>query len=339
LLVNDDPITNYEIQERAKLLAMSANVREQAKRNFRSLVTSKRVNARLKEILNETIQANRGRTRQEVIAAFEKRKQAYGRSLQQRALSSARASAVSGLKKQARDELIDERLKLQEAKRLGIKPPEDRVEQIFNDIAQRNKMSGKQFAAHLRKVGASSASMKARFRAQLAWNLVINRRFRRLISVSQRDIDQFIDKKSDDKSVAMRLQKITIPVAANLDQRDIAQRMSEADALRQRFRGCTSTASLVRRINGAQLQDLGSVSPTKMSEPTRSMLLSAKEGDMLPPSLASGGIEMFAVCSKTSGGSLEDRLEASRDLENQELNMLGRRHLADLKRDAHIERR
>lgn len=339
LLVNDDPITNFEITERARLLAMSANVKNRAQANFRSLVTSKRVNDRLKALLRKTIDENRGKSREQIIAIFNKRKQAFGRSLQQRALASARSSAVSGLKKKARQELIDERLKLQEAKRLGLKPPEDRVKQIFSEIAQRNKMTPKQFAAQLRRTGASAESMKARFRAQLAWNLVINRRFRRLVSVSQRDIDQFIDRSGDDKSVTVRLQKVTIPVAANLEQRDLAKRMSDAEALRQRFRGCNSTAALVRRLSGAQLKDMGSVSPSKMSEPTRSMLLSANEGDMLPPSLASGGIELFAVCSKSSKGSLEDRMAASRRIENQELTMLGRRHLADLKRDAHIERR
>ena len=46
-------------------------------------------------------------------------------------------------RKQALDELIDERLKLQEAKRLSIVAADDEVERVITGMAERNKMTSR----------------------------------------------------------------------------------------------------------------------------------------------------------------------------------------------------
>ncbi|MEO1265076.1 MAG: SurA N-terminal domain-containing protein [Pseudomonadota bacterium] len=341
LLVNDDPITNYDIDARARLLSTSTNLNKRAKANFQAMIRNPRTNKRLKAILQETIKANQGKSRDAIIKAFERRKAAYARSLQKQAMSSARRSVLPGLRKKAEDELVQERLKLQEAKRLGIKVDDTRVNQIFSDLAKRNKMTPAQFKKHLIRMGASASAMKDRYRSQLAWQMVVNRRFRRLTSVSQRDIDQFLGSQQDeDAGTSARLHKITLQVPGNLDQAAIARRMSEADALRRQFRSCQNSGQLAARLPGAQFRDMGQVNVNKLQEPTRSMILSANDNQMLPPSLGRGGVELYAVCSKTAAKqSLEKRNKASRSIRQKEMNRLGQRHLANLRRDALIERR
>ncbi len=78
-----------------------------------------------------------------------------------------RAQAFSrGMKKNAKEELIEERLKLQEAKRLGIEVTDDEVKRIVKGLADRNKMTEDQFAQHMKSMGVDIATLGERFRAQ-----------------------------------------------------------------------------------------------------------------------------------------------------------------------------
>ena len=55
---------------------------------------------------------------------------------------------IPGLRKKALEELIEERLKFQEAKRTSVTISDDEVEKAFKGIAERNKMTADQFIAH-----------------------------------------------------------------------------------------------------------------------------------------------------------------------------------------------
>ena len=44
MLVNDEPVTGYEIQQRAKFIALNANVSEQVKENFKRMVQAESTN-------------------------------------------------------------------------------------------------------------------------------------------------------------------------------------------------------------------------------------------------------------------------------------------------------
>src|SRR5690606_32533468 len=177
VLVNDEPITAYQIDQRTSLLAVQADVSDRAQATFKRLIERESTNQRLRQILQETIQANQGKSRDEVLAIFERRKQEYAAQLQRQALQSARSALQTSYRKNALEELIEERLKLQEAQRLGITIDDSEVDQIIQGIAQRNKQTPEQFAQNLKRMGADIESMRARFRATLAWNSVVRRRF------------------------------------------------------------------------------------------------------------------------------------------------------------------
>jgi peptidyl-prolyl cis-trans isomerase SurA len=114
-LVNDEPITGFEVEQRAMMLS-GTNVQAQAKANFEAIVKNPKTSERLKAILQDTAKSNEGKSRDEIIAIFERRKKEFGMSLQKQAFESAKATALPAMKKQAIEELIDDRLKLQEAK-------------------------------------------------------------------------------------------------------------------------------------------------------------------------------------------------------------------------------
>lgn len=341
VLVNDDPITAYEIEQRTRLMAMQANVGERAQENFKRLVQQESTNQRLRQILQETIQANQGKSREQILAIFEERKKEYAADLQRRALDSAKAAVLPAYRKDALEELIEERLKFQEAKRVNVSIDDAQVDEIIKNIAGRNKMTIDQFAKHIKGLGADIESMRARFRATIAWNAVVRRRFSAQVAVSQREIDRMVSSTAADKEdeVELRLHRITLPVSGKIDQKVMARRLDEAERLWRGFKGCSTTAALAK-AEDAKFEDLGASKPSSIPEPTRSLLLAAKDGEMVPPNMSSRGIELYAVCGR-SVTKADDKVreQVAQELQQKEFEVLAKRHLRDLRQDAHIEYR
>ncbi len=336
-LVNDEPITGYEVQQRAAILG-GGNIQQQAQANFKSIIKNPKTTERLKAILNEVVKANEGKSRDEIIAIFERRKKEFGMSLQKQAVESARASALPGVKKQALDELIDERLKAQEAKRMNVTIDDADVDRIVNGIAERNKMTIDQFKQQL---GGSLDPMKGRVRAQLAFNEVIRRRYGAQITVTSRDVDRMVANASGgEDDVELQIQRIRIAMPAKLDQGGVAQRLQEAEAVRQKFDGCKSLPTIARGVAGAKFEDLGKRKAATINEPTRTMLLNASNNEILPPTVGEGGVELWAVCGRSAvTAEVSKRDEVEGQLKQKQFELMAKRHLKDLRQDAHIEYR
>lgn len=339
-LVNDEPITGFAVEQRARFMALSTNLGDRARENMKAIAQNPNTNERLKAILQETINANPGKSREQVIAAFETRKKAFVTSLQKQAIEGARAGVMPTLRKQALQELIDERLKLQEARKLTVKVGEADVEKILENMAKRNKMTSAQFAEHIARQGGDANVIKTRLRASLAWREVVRKRYGHQINVSQQDVERFAAKAGGEESVELKLQLITLATTGAVDQRAMAARLTEANELRTQFKGCSSMAGLAKGRPNAKFQDLGFKKPSSLVEPTQSLLLSAKDGEILPANLSASGVEIYAVCGRRSGTLDEEKRQAvESQLTTQEFEKLAQRYLHDLRKDALIETR
>jgi len=341
VLVNDDPITGFEVDQRARLLALSANIGERAQENMKRLAASDDTSQRWREMVQQIVRDNQGKSRDQIMAIIEQRRASFGESLRQQAMESARASVLPGLRKTALEELIDERLKLQEAKRLSVVAEESDVDNVVRGIAKRNNMTDAQFAEHLRKLGADVTAMKARFRAMLSWNEVVRRRFGRDVLVNQLEIDRLVNQNATkgEVDVELEVQRVLLQVG-QLDQRDFAARIAEAERLRRNFKGCRTIQSLISGVPNATVENMGARKASAFNEPARTLLLNAREGEMLPPNPGAGVIELYALCGrKTIAADDKARNEAAAEIRQKEFELLARRHIRDLRQDAHIEYR
>ncbi len=358
VLVNDEPITSYAISKRQALMGLgNRKIGEVAKTKFQSLLKRKSVGDDLKKILKRTIDANKGKSREQIIALFEKKKKAYAVNLQKRAVNSARNSVLSGLYKQALEELINERLQMQEARRNNVVASDDEVKKAIAKLGSRNKLDEKQFAAYIKSVGSDIHSMRDRIKATMSWRNVVRRQFGRQLHLSSRDIDRWTDGQSGagietPANASLKLQRITFALGGAFKEADFARLLQQADALRQRHTGCNATPSLVKTVSGARFEDLGTRPAGSIAEPTRTMLLSANPGEMLPASVAASGVELWVLCDKTTGAaaaggnagpgpgpSAGSGPSASAKAKQKDFQLMSKRKLKDLRQDAHIEYR
>lgn len=341
VVVNDDAITAYEVEQRARLIGLTSNVGQQAKENFQRLVKSPSTEEQMRVLQQEVIRANPGKTREQLIAIFQERQKEFGLSLQKQALESARSALVPKFKKDAKEELIEDRLKLQAAKKIGIEVTDQDVKALLSDLASRNKMTYDQFAQHLKGSGVDIATMGEKFRAQKAWREMVSRRYGAQVSVTQRDVDKVLSAAALDggeDTVEIQVQRISLTMAGKIDQPSMTKRYAEAEALRRRFNGCKSMAELAKGTPDTRFEDMKYVKPGSIAEPMRSMLLSAKDDDVLPPVTTSAGVELYAVCGRRPvGGNEERRSAAMAQLQSKELDVLARRALRNIRQEANIE--
>lgn len=341
VLVNDEPITGYEIEQRQRIMGLGANIGEKAQASFKRMLADPSTGEKLKAILGEVIKANPGKSREQVIAAFEERKKQFAINLQRQAVESARASVLPGLKKGALDELIDERLKLQEAKRLNVVASDEDVSRIVRSLAEKNKLNEQQFAQHLAGMGADIDGMRARFRTMLSWNDVIRRKFGHQIAITERDVDRIVSQgPAGEDQTELQVQRLTLGIPEKINQKLVAQRMAEAETIRGKFTNCKAMATLAGSVTGAKFEDLGQRKPSSLTEPTKSLLLNAKDGEMIPPTVGTGGVELYAVCGRQVVKADEQkRTAAQEELRQKEFELLAKRHLQNLRQDAMIEYR
>lgn len=347
MLVNDEPITAYEVDMRMRFLAMSEGGGEVAKRaqdSFKALATSESMNAKFRAVAEGIIKENQGKkSREDIMAMIQAKQKEFALVLQKQALDGARASHLPKFRERAKEELVEEKLKMQEARKLAVVVEDADVNRIIKGIAERNKLTEAQFAQNLRNGGSDVSVMRARFQSALSWREVIKRKFSAQISVSQRDVDKFIANSAStggEDKVELQIQKISLTLPAKMDQAALAQRLADADGLRRKFAGCKSTSTLAATLPGAKFEDLKYIKPSSVSEPTRSFLTSAKDGEMVPPQTGAGSLDIYAVCGRRDL-KLDDkkREEAEREVQATEFEKLARRYLRDLRQDAVIETR
>ncbi len=342
VLVNDEPVTAYQIDQRANFLGLNSGagpeLKAKAEARWAEIIKDPKTNERFQAVLRE----KNVKSREEAQAVQKQFIIDLQRSMLEQLKREARSSTLPRLRKDARDELIDERLQLQEAKKLGIEVSDGDVKRMLTGLAESNKMTYDQFAQHLKGSGVDIATIGERFRAKKAWRDLVMRRFGPQVAVTPRDVDRALSSsavEAGDDTIELQVSKIALGLPGR-DQVALTKWYTEAELLRRKFAGCRTMGELAKGVPGARFEDMKFLRPSAVSEPTRSMLLSAKDGDILPPTTTATGIELYAVCGRRSVAVNDaQRTKAQEVLQFKQLDMLAQRHMRNLRQDAHIEYR
>lgn len=85
--------------------------------------------------------------------------------------------------------LIDERLQMQEARRLGVAVEQQEIDQAIVTIARRNNLAPGEFLGLLQRSGVSPATLQEQIETQLAWRDVVRSRLMPSVQVGDAEID------------------------------------------------------------------------------------------------------------------------------------------------------
>lgn len=238
---------------------------------------------------------------------------------------------------QAQDELIDEKLKLTEAKRYGMTPDQAQVEAAFNSIAQRTKLTPAQFSQAIQQRGVTPQTLKDRIGAEMAWAQLVRRKYASQIASS--DPISTGATTASNRAVQYTVRQIVFVLPKGSTDAQAAQRRTEAVAARGRFPGCAGAVQFA-----AALRDVAVKEPVVRSSATIGRQLSdqldkVKVGSLTEPQRSEDGFEMIAVCERKDINDDSAFRQQDDDAAMKKLESRSTSYLAQLKSRAIIERR
>lgn len=243
----------------------------------------------------------------------------------------------------AADELIDETLQWLESQRRSVAVSDRQVDAAFASIAQRLKMSPSQLVAALKSEGIEAESLRKRLRAQMVWQGLVQQRTQMKAAVKAQDITTALLEKGDPSAMTVTeymLQQIVFVVPSGSSSNLFAQRRSEAEAFRQRFRGCDNALEQAKQLRGVVVKDIGRRNSGQLSGPDGEEIAKTSPGRTTRPMQTDQGIELIAVCAtKEIQSTSIARAEIENELYLQQAEGLGADYLKELRDRAIIEYR
>ena len=110
-------------------------------------------------------------------------------------------------------QMIDERLQLQDAKRLGLKVTDNEMQQRVGDIERAAGMGRGQFRQYIQSTGVPYDVAVQQIEAQLAWNKILRRKVRPQVDVSDAEVDDALARaRSNVGKTESRIAEIFVPI-------------------------------------------------------------------------------------------------------------------------------
>lgn len=224
-------------------------------------------------------------------------------------------------RKEAIEELIEHKLKLQIAQRASIDPTVAEIDRAFAAFAQRSGRTAAQFDQALAQGGIDVKRLKERIKSDLAWQQYVQANPAG-IAVRDADIVAMMNARGQKmlfKSVQYTMQQVIFVTRRNAPPAVKAARLKEAENLRARITSCDQVTTLAREYHEVVIKDRVRRLSSDLAPALQKLLQELPDGKMTPPEPTANGIEVVAVCERKE---VPADISSNRELRNE---LLGQR--------------
>ncbi|MGB3314039.1 MAG: peptidylprolyl isomerase, partial [Albidovulum sp.] len=201
--------------------------------------------------------------------------------------------------------LVDDRLRMQAAKQLGVTVSDAQVEAGMAEFAGRANLETEQFLQAIGQGGIAPETFRDFVKAGLAWREVIRGRFGPRVSITEAEVDRAMSVAAQRGSgPRVLLSEIILPLttANQLDQRDLADELAGSVGSEAAFAQAARTHSAApSRENGGQL---GWIPITNLPPQARQILAQMGNGQVSPPINTGNAIAIFRLRGLQQGGEI-----------------------------------
>jgi peptidyl-prolyl cis-trans isomerase SurA len=205
-------------------------------------------------------------------------------------------------REQVIDELIDEKVKIKEAKKFGVDPTASDVDQSYNAMSSRMRITPEQLTKSLESQGIRPDTLKSRIRADMVWGSLVRGRYKESLQVGEKDVAAAVEVKGDEKQEAesfeYKMQPIVLIVPRGSAPAAIESRRKEAEALRGRVQTCDEANSFFKSMQNAAIREPVTKTSADLPVPLRELLDNTPIGHLTPPEVTKQGVEMVALCGR-----------------------------------------
>jgi peptidyl-prolyl cis-trans isomerase SurA len=238
-------------------------------------------------------------------------------------------------------ELIDDRIKIAKAKVYGMEISDTEVDNAFENMASRQRLTPQQFGQLLERNGITPQAVKARVRAQLTWNQLVRAKFGSSLEVSDADITKaLMESKESDTTVGYiyTLYPVVVLAPRGSPEAVLRAKLQEAEQLRSRFAACNSGLAMARAMRGVAVREPITRASSELPEQSRNLLNSIELGHLSQPEPTDQGLQMFAVCNKRQTTTdTPAKRQAKEQIFNKRFEVESKRFLDEIRKQAMIE--
>ncbi len=241
------------------------------------------------------------------------------------------------------EELIDEKVKVKEAKRFGVDPTASDIDQAYAGMSQRMRLSPEQLTKSLESAGVRPETLKARLKAEMVWGSLVRGRFKESLQVGEKDVADAAQQSGEPTQAdafEYRLQPIVLIVPRGSAQGAIDLRRKEAESLRERVQSCEQANSYFKSMQNAAIRGIVTKTSADIPGPLRELLDKTPVGRLTPPEITKQGVEMVALCErKPTKIDTPKKREIREKMYTQKYEAKSKAYLADIRKAAMIEYR
>ena len=213
-------------------------------------------------------------------------------------------TVIERMKSQISSQLIDERLRLQEAQRRKIVVPDKQIAGAIRDIEQRNGMPEGGLRSRLASLNVSQRTLIDQIRVQLAWTQVLREQLGEKLNIPEAEVDGQL--RLHDAQIGKpeyRVGEIFIPVEDPANTAD-AQRFAETviGELRAGAAFSAVAAQFSQTQTALEGGELGWVQPSRLDPRVARMITDMPVGAISNPVKVPGGFSIVTVQGKREVG-------------------------------------
>lgn len=241
------------------------------------------------------------------------------------------------------DELINEKVKIREARKYGVDPGVSDIDQAYAGMGSRMRLSAEQLTKSLESQGIRPETLKARLKADMVWGSLVRGRFAQSLQVGEKDVAAAAQESGDatqTEAFEYKLQPIVLIVPRGSAQSAVDQRRKEAETLRERVQTCEQANALFKSMQNAAIRAPVTKTSADIPGPLRELLDKTPVGRLTPPEITKQGVEMVALCDrKPTKVDTPKKREIREKMYTQKYEAKQKAYLAEIRKAAMIEYR
>jgi peptidyl-prolyl cis-trans isomerase SurA len=240
------------------------------------------------------------------------------------------------------EELIDEKLKVQAGERYKLEVGPSAVDNAYTNMARRMRLTPEQLTGALNHAGVDAQTLKARIKADIAWQQIVRGKFSSSLQLRDKDVLAKLAgaNKDEKKEVGYEyvLRPVLLIVAPGASEQVIDGRKREAEALRVRFENCESGLKFASALRDVAVRDQIIKSSADLAPAMRKILDDVTVGKLTSPDVTPQGVQMFALCAKRENQVDSAAVKEARDeMFAAQFQAKSKRYLEELRRGSMIE--
>jgi len=205
------------------------------------------------------------------------------------------------------EELIDQKVKIREAKQFGVDPTASDVDASFAQMSTRMRMTPDQLSQTLEKQGIRPETLKERIKSEMVWTSLVRGRYKESLQVGEKEVAAAaaVEVKGDDKDAKLetesyeyKMQPIVLIVPRGSTPAIFEAKQKEAEALRGRIQSCDEANAFFKSMPNAAIRDTVIKTSADLPAVLREVLDKTPIGHLTAPEVTKQGVEMVALCGR-----------------------------------------